>query len=98
MFAAPRIVKPTWTKRDLLKASEDPGRPRRQLGGTYIGDMIALKKALQFCATCSRKFEPAKAGYISKRNIPFVRGKCDGCGDHHDRMRLLVHHTLASGL
>lgn len=93
-----RVIRRNLSIAERLRAVEDPGKPRRQLAGTYVSDLSALKKAIQLCGLCLRKWHSANAGYVTKRNLPFVRGRCDGCGEHHDRMRLFVHHTQATGL
>ena len=77
------------------ETAADPGRPSRQLAGTYIGDLVALRKAIALCWGCLKKWRPSAVGYMNKRNIPIVRGNCDGCGERFDGMRLFVHHSVA---
>ena len=58
-------------------------------------DRADLKKALTLCGDCLGKFDKAKAGYVTKKNLPFVQGRCDGCQHFTGHGHLLVHHTLA---
>lgn len=83
------------TAHDWADTAVDPGRPKNQLAGTYMGDLVALQKAIAVCDGCFRKWRPGQNSYVSKRNIPFVRGTCDGCGERFDRMRLFVHKAVA---
>lgn len=73
----------------------DPGKPTKQVTGSYIDDLVNLRLAIWLCGLCERKWRPAKVGYVTKRTIPFVRGKCDGCQDSFGQMRLFVHQTIA---
>lgn len=77
------IIRSKWTKRDLMKASEAPGKPIRRVTGGWIADMVALRKCLTLCWACERKFDAKRNGY---RKLDFVApghrtatGTCDGC-------------------
>ncbi len=85
-----------WTGPRRLSASASPGRRPGRLPGGHIGDRADLRKAITLCDDCLPKFSSAKAGYVTKRNLPFVRGRCDGCNHYTERGHLLVHHTLAN--
>lgn len=63
-----------------------------RLAGGYIADKAALKKAICLCLSCAPKFAALKHGYVTKKNIPFVRGMCDGCREWCDPLRLFLHH------
>jgi hypothetical protein len=65
------------------------------LPGGHVLDRADLRKALILCRDCLPKFNALAAGYVTKRNLPFVRGRCDGCQQYTGRGHLLVHHTLA---
>lgn len=84
-----------WTPSLRLKAGRIRG-PRMQLPGSYVLDRADLKKALMLCASCLPKFDAVRAGYVTKKNLPLVRGRCDGCQQHAERGNLLVHHSLAN--
>ncbi len=90
-FAITRSEK-EFTARDWTKTKE--ARPRRadRLAGGYIADKVALRNAISLCLDCARKFAALKYGYVTKKNIPFVRGICDGCQEYCDPLRLFLHH------
>ena len=76
----------SWTGRNLLKASEAPGKPARRLAGGWVSDLAALGKAILLCDFCAHKFDPRKYGYERKQAVPghaFVMGRCDGCRGHN---------------
>ncbi len=72
------------TKVDRLKAAKGQrGAPAKRLPGGWIGDLVALGKAVVLCDWCRRKFDFRKAGYERRQLWPgqrFVMGDCDGCG------------------
>lgn len=72
----------------------DPGKPVKQVAGSYIDDLVNLRLCIWLCEGCLRKWRPAKVGYTSKRNLPLARGQCDGCRDRGE-MRVFVHQTIA---
>jgi hypothetical protein len=98
---APAIIRSerSLTARDRLLIAEDPGKPTRRVTGGYIDDLAALGKAVQLCGgvmmtatgfevrkgSCAAKFNHGAYGYSVRDNLPMVSGKCDGCGQHHDR-------------
>ncbi len=79
-----------------LDAARDPGRPSGRSPGSHVVDLSDLMKAITLCRSCVKKFNSASAGYVTKRNLPFVRGRCDGCQEYTERGHLLVHHSLAN--
>lgn len=85
-----------WTPLRRLFAGRSLGRRPGRLPGGHIDDLVALRKSITLCAGCVPKFGRKKAGYVTKKNLPFVRGACDGCNEHTERGHLLVHHSLAS--
>lgn len=85
-----------WTPRRLLMESVSPGRRPGRLPGGHITDRADLKKAIALCVDCLPKFNATGAGYVTKANLPFVSGRCDGCNQYTPRGHLLVHHTLAN--
>ncbi len=85
-----------WTPARRLFAGQSPGRGKGRLPGGHVGDREDLKKALLFCQGCVRKFNHIRAGYTKKRNLPVVRGRCDGCQEYTPQGHLMVHHTLAN--
>ncbi len=86
-----------WTPQRRLLTYADTGRRPGRLPGGHVGDCEDLLKAIILCADgCVKKFNAKRAEYVVKRNLPFVRGKCDGCGQFTPSGRLLVHYTLAN--
>lgn len=84
-----------WSPQDLLMAGKSPG-PKGQSAGSFVLDRADLKKAITLCSSCLPKFNTRSTGYITKRNLPFVQGRCDGCQTFVNRGHLLVHHTMAN--
>ena len=73
-----------------MRIAEAPARPRGRVTGGWIADLVALEKAIALCGLCVNKFDAAKHGYVTKMDIPFVRGECDGCRQYADRARLFL--------
>ena len=74
------IVK-TRSKIEQLKCQEDKGKPTRRLTGGYIDDLASLGKCIWLCDTCKKRFNSSAYGYEVKKDLPKVRGNCDGCQD-----------------
>lgn len=87
-----------WTPQRLLMAGANPGRGKGRLPGGHVLDRADLLKSLVLCGDCVGKFNSAAAGYVTKSNLPFVRGRCDGCQHYTPRGHLLVHHSLANNV
>lgn len=86
------IIRRDWSKREIIEQREHTGyRPGRVVGG-YISDLVALKKAIILCGSCSRKFNRVKNGYVIPINTPLVNGRCDGCKQIDSRNTLYLHH------
>lgn len=83
-----------WTPGERLHSARAPGRGLGRLAGGHIDDIASLKKAVALCADCAPKFNPRAYGYITKKNLPLARGRCDGC-DRHCDAHLFVHQSLA---
>lgn len=77
--------------RDRAQIAASRGRAPRQLAASYNADLAALGKAIVLCGACVGKFDADKNGYVTEHNIPFVRGRCDGCNDPVDQGRLFLH-------
>ena len=84
-----------WTPQMRLRAGLARGRKPGRLPGGHVIDLADLKKAIVLCGDCKPKFNAARAEYITKVNLPFVQGRCDGCDRFTPRGHLLVHHTIA---
>lgn len=96
MIAAANIIRSEkeLAPRDRLKFGIVPG-PRRQSAGSYVLDRVDLKKAVTLCRSCLPKFDARRYQYATKRNLPRVRGRCDGCQNHCEQGTMLVHRSLA---
>lgn len=100
MFFAPAIIR---SEREITPAQrvalgESPGRRPGRLPGGHIDDMVALKQAVALCTSCRPKFDSKRAGYIRKRTLPVVRGRCDGCDQFHPAMKMFVDRAFAVNL
>jgi hypothetical protein len=85
-----------WTPAKRMWAARDTGRAPGRLPGGHVGDIADLKKTVMLCPDCIGKFNSARAEYVIKKDLPFVRGFCDGCRSFMERGHLLVHYTLAN--
>jgi|TARA_Y100000310_G_scaffold21356_3_gene20643 hypothetical protein len=87
------------TPAELADVFVAPGRKYGQVAGSHIDNFVMTQRAIWLCGDCLPKFNPLKYGYVpklhGKNRLPFVRGNCDGCKQHDDQMRMLVHHTQA---
>jgi hypothetical protein len=84
-----------YTPWQRVMAGRSPGRRTKRLPGGHIADRAALRKAITLCRDCLPKFNANAVEYVTKPNLPFVRGRCDGCQDFTPRGHLLVHYSLA---
>ena len=84
------------TPQQRLAAGLARGRRPGRLPGGHVIDLADLKKAITLCDTCITKFNAKAHDYTTKSNLPFVRGRCDGCGNMSQRAHLLVHSSLAN--
>jgi len=98
MTAAVTHGKEFWTPERRLMAGRSPGRRPGRLPGGHIDDRIGMRKAISLCRDCRPKLDAENVGYVTKPNLPFVRGRCDGCQRYVNRMHLLVPETLANTL
>lgn len=85
-----------WTPSRRMWSSADTGRAPGRLPGGHVGDIADLKKSVLLCPDCIGKFNSARAEYVTKKDLPFVRGFCDGCRSFMTRGHLLVHYSLAN--
>ncbi len=85
-----------WTPQRRLAAGASLGRRPGRLPGGHIADRVDLKKAITLCRSCLPNFDSATNGYVTKRSLPFVQGRCDGCDQFTPNGHLLLHHSLAN--
>lgn len=72
---------------------EAPGRPVGHPEGSWIADLVALRKAIILCRTCDHRFDPDRHHYYKDRKFPFVQGRCDGCRQFAYQGRLHIHES-----
>ena len=87
-----------WTPKRILDSGESSGRPSGQLPGSHVLDLSDLKKALTLCDSCLPKFDSKTAGYVTKKNLPLVQGRCDGCQEMTAQGHLLVNKEFADNM
>lgn len=79
MFA---IIRDWKTPANRLRAAAARGRPSGLLRGSWIADLVALKKAVTLCAACVPKWNARANGYEQRDVVPghtHAVGECDGC-------------------
>lgn len=81
-----------WTDERLVLDDESAGKKFGQMAGSYIADLVSLRKTIILCPSCLPKFSAAKNGYVTQSRMPLCMGKCDGCRDMGMERRLFVHH------
>jgi hypothetical protein len=94
MIAIVRSEKEITPSQRLAFGAAPAGR-RGKSAGSHVLDRVDLKKAITLCHDCMPKFDIRRYGYTTKRNLPRVRGRCDGCQNHCEQGHLLVHRSLA---
>lgn len=71
--------------------TEHPGRPMGRPVGTWVDDLVQLRKTLVFCELCQHRFSERNASYYKDtRYGNCVHSKCDGCKEHTARGRLYL--------
>lgn len=100
MLTAPGIITldRNRTPAQRAAAGEYQGRRSGRLAGGHIADLVDLRSAVQLCPDCRPKFNDKGAGYTTKRNLPTVIGKCDGCNSHSAALSLFVDRQFACNL
>jgi hypothetical protein len=91
------VPKKQWTKRQILKSYEDPGKPRGRSKGSYIaGDLSECKQTILLCSHCKHAFDWKRHHYypVTLYDKIHARGKCDGCKTHGDRQWFYVHENF----
>ena len=72
-------VKREFSKQEVTKAMEAPGKTVGRTAGSWVHDLCALKKVVTLCSFCQHKFNPGRLGYIREKEFPIVQANCDGC-------------------
>lgn len=87
------VPRKVWTKPEILKSYEAPGRKRGQTHGGHVGTLAELKKAIWLCPDCYHKFDHKRHGYyhVYKYEKTMVSGACDACRTHSNLCRLFLY-------
>lgn len=81
------VIKGKWTARQYEPHARHRGRAAGTTAGSWVDDLVSLKKAICLCDTCKRNFNPAASGYKRVQAVPgynYVKGQCDGCKQQLD--------------
>lgn len=85
------IVRRQWSKGDVLKSFEAPGRPAHRVAGGWIADETAKRHLISLCSFCTPKFNPKVHGYQRASYLyPWSISRCDGCKQIDPRCRIYV--------
>lgn len=68
------------------------GRRIGKPAGSYIADLVALKKAIVLCGLCVHKFDAKRNHYFHEKSMR-VQGNCDGCRRFSPQANLCVHES-----
>lgn len=83
-----RLLRQRSPREMALGVSMVTARPRGQPPGSYIADLAALGKVIALCGQCEPKFDAFAYDYVTRRDLPFARGYCDGCCNMSERNAL----------
>ena len=78
---------------DLREVSRPFGKPE----GSWVADLVDLKKAIVLCQNCKHKFDHEASKYYMDRKFPYVLGTCAGCRSIAYQGRLYIHESLLTG-
>lgn len=73
------LVKKEYTKKEVLKANEAPGKKKGLTSGSWVHDLCSLQKVITLCPLCQHKFNPGRLHYIRDKDMPICIATCDGC-------------------
>ena len=91
------LPKQSWTRRDVMKAMEDPGWKSKRVPGAYIaGDLVENQKCILLCGTCKHGFDWKKHHYYSyaKHDHVYGTGRCDKCKQETNKLFIYMHESL----
>lgn len=83
--------------KNRLRRNEHKGRPLRLVAGSWLADLVSLKKAITLCRGCMNKFDH-NAHHYTPRTItpshPMVVSDCDGCRAKYVMCKLYRHEEI----
>ena len=80
-------------ERERLKRVEHYGRPQGKSHGTWVDDLVALRKIIILCHLCKHKFDNEKHNYYFDRKFPYVMGRCSACRSFASQGALYIHES-----
>ena len=87
-----------FTKAQITKGFEDPGRKPGRIAGGYMSDLAALKKTIILCPFCEHKFNPRKSNYEVWNRFYMAHGRCDGCKQLSFQAKIYNHEAYTSAV
>ena len=69
----------SWTKAELLKAQEAPGRKHGKPHGSHILELADLRKVVLLCPICNSKFDYKRHKFRRENEFRYVISTCDAC-------------------
>lgn len=79
-----------WKDTGYQPIPEAPGREMGKPHGTYISDMVELRKTILLCWRCKPKFFYKRALYYKDEVFPHASGRCDACDRYDNRGQLYL--------
>lgn len=84
------VIPRMMTKRDEVQAKLDPGRKRGKPVGTYMSDLVAMRKIVLLCPSCQVPFDKEYWNHGYRREDMLCVSKCDACRKPGDNIRTYV--------
>ena len=69
----------SWTKAELLKAQEAPGRKHGKPHGSHVLELADLRKVVLLCPLCNSKFDYKRHRFRRENEFRYVTSTCDAC-------------------
>jgi hypothetical protein len=69
----------SWTKAELVKAQEAPGRKHGKPHGSHILELADLRKVILLCPPCNSKFDWKHHRFRRENEFRYVISACDAC-------------------
>lgn len=76
---------PVWKDTGEMPLVEAPGRRFGKPHGSYIDDLVALRKVVLLCWKCVPRFYYKRTGYYKDEVFPRYCGSCDACREHTEQ-------------
>ena len=76
---------PVWKDTGQMPLVEAPGRALGKPHGSYIDDLVQLRKVVLLCWKCMPRFYYKRAHYYKDEVFPRYCGSCDACREHTEQ-------------